>query len=109
MANEETSQFNQRADNAALALKEQLSKERGVEIPERKVEVGPDGQPPKPPPPEGSYARQAYDLARAAQAAQATQMMQQQGQQPPAGTQEQALDGSQAPPLPQQAPPPQDP
>ena len=79
------SQFNQRADNAALALKKQLSQERGVEIPERKVEVGPDGQPPKPPPPEGSYARQAYDQALAAQAAQqaqAVQMMQQPGQQP---------------------------
>lgn len=109
-----SSQFNQRADNAALALKRQLSQERGVEIPERKVEVGPDGQPPKPPPPEGSYARQAYDQMRREQQAQAAQMMQQQGdpalgQQPLAGTREQALDGSQAPPLPQQAQPPQGP
>jgi hypothetical protein len=109
MANEEQSQFNQRADNAALALKAQLSQERGVVIPERKVEVGPDGQPPKPPPPEGSYARQAYDQARAAQAAQAAQLMQQQGQQPPAGTQEQAVGVAPAPVLPQQAQPPQEP
>jgi len=109
---EQQSQFNQRADNAALALKEQLSRERGVEIPERKVEVGPDGQPPKPPPPEGSYARQAYDQARAAQAAQqaqAVQMMQQPVQQPPAGTQEQVVGVAPAPVLPQQAQPPQDP
>lgn len=110
------SQFNQRADNAALALKGQLSQERGVNIPERKVEVGPDGQAPKPPPPEGSYARQAYDQMRQQQQAQAARVMQesgqpspqeQLGQQPMAGTQEQALDGSQAPPLPQQGQPPQ--
>ncbi len=113
---QQPSQFNQRADNAATALKGQLSRERGVEIPERKVEVGPDGQPPKPPPPEGSYARQAYDQMRAEQQAQAVQQMQMQqqqqqalGQQPMAGTQEQALDGSQAPPLPQTAQPPQGP
>jgi hypothetical protein len=101
------SQFNQRADNAALSLKDQLNRERGLNLREQKVEVGPDGQPPKPPPPEGSYARQAYDQMRAEQAAQAAQMMQQQGQQPPVGTQEQALDGSQAPVLPQPTQPPQ--
>lgn len=103
------SHFNQRADNAALNLKAQLNQERGLDLRETKVEVGPDGQPPKPPPPEGSYARQAYDQARAAQAQQSAQMMQQQGDQPPAGTQEQALDGSMAPPLPQSPQPPQAP
>lgn len=112
------SQFNQRADNAAVALKGRLSQENNVSIPERKVEVGPDGQPPKPPPPEGSYARQAYDRMRHEQQAQSVQMMQHQGQptpeqqlgnQPLAGTQEQALDGSQAPPLQQQVQQPQAP
>ena len=109
------SQFNQRADNAALALKGQMNQERGLNLQETKVVVGPDGQPPKPPPPEGSYARQAFDQQRAEQQVQAAQQMTQQGQQQPigeqplAGTQEQALDGSQAPPLPQQAQPPQAP
>lgn len=111
------STFNQRSDDAATLLKAQLSQEQGITLPERKVEVGPDGQPPKPPPPEGSYARQAYDQARAEQQAQAVQTMQQQGQQlqqpigqqPLAGTPEQAVDGSQAPPLPTQGQPPQGP
>lgn len=111
------SQFNQRSDDAATLLKAQVSQEQGITLPERKVEVGPDGQPPQPPPPPGSYARQAYDDARAEQAAQSAQMMQQQGeqpqqpigQQPPAGTMEQAIDGSQAPPLPIQEQPPQGP
>ncbi len=102
------SQFNQRSDDAASALKAQLGKEQGISLPERKVEVGPDGQPPKPPPPEGSYARQTYDQMRSEQQAQAAHQ-QQIGQQPEAGTLEQALDGSQAPPLPQQAQPPQGP
>ena len=101
------SHFNQRADNAGLALKAQLNQERGLDLRETKVEVGPDGQPPKPPPPEGSYARQAFDQQRAVQAQQSAQQMQQQGQQPPVGTQEQALDGSQAPVLQQTAQPPQ--
>jgi hypothetical protein len=103
------SQFNQRSDDAATRLKAQLSQEQGITLPERKVEVGPDGQPPKPPPPEGSYARQAYDQARAEQQAQAVQHMQEIGQQPEAGTLEQAMDGSQAPPLTPPAQPPQGP
>lgn len=111
---EEQSQFNQRADNAALALKGQMNQERGLNLQETKVVVGPDGQPPKPPPPEGSYARQDYDRMRVEQQAQTVQQMAQQpqqpiGDQPLAGTQEQALDGSQAPPLPQQAQTPQGP
>lgn len=101
------SHFNQRADNAGLQLKAQLNRERGLNLQETKVEVGPDGQPPKPPPPEGSYARQAFDQQRALQAQQSAQQMQQVGQQPPVGTQEQALDGSQAPVLPQPGPAPQ--
>lgn len=109
------SNFNQRADNAALKLKSELSDQFGVNIPERKVEVGPDGQPPKPPPPEGSYARQAYDQHRQQQQAQSVAQMdqptqaEQLGQQPMAGTQEQAMDGSMAPPLQQTAQPPQAP
>ena len=112
---EEQSQFNQRADNAALALKGQMNQERGLNLQETKVVVGPDGQPPKPPPPEGSYARQAFDQQRAELQAQAAQQMAQQGQQQPigdqplAGTQEQALDGSQAPPLQAPAQTPQGP
>lgn len=103
------SQFNQRSDDAATLLKAQVSQEQGITLPERKVEVGPDGQPPKPPPPPGSYARQAYDQMRAEQQAQAAQDMQSIGQQPPAGTVEQSVDGSQAPPLPTQEQPPQGP
>lgn len=111
---QQPSQFNQRADNAALALKGQLNQERGLSLQEQKVEVGPDGKPPGPLPPEGSYARQAIEQQRAAATAQSQQAMAQQGQptqqqilgqQPPAGTVEQAMDGSQAPPLPAAQPP----
>ena len=101
---EKPSQFNQRADNAALALKGDISTQIGRDLPSRQVEVGPDGRPPKPPPPEGSYARQAYDQARAA-AAQQQQVL---GDQPVAGTPEQAVDGSQAPPLIPPGTPPQE-
>jgi len=59
-----TSAFNERADTAASALKGELSKKLGIDLPERKVEVGPDGKPPRPLPPEGSYARQAIDEQR---------------------------------------------
>ncbi len=105
------SQFNTRADNAALALKGQLSKERGVDLPSVQVQVGPDGKPPAPLPPEGSYARQAMEQQRAAALQNMGQPTQQQvlGQQPLAGTPEQAIDGSQAPPLTPPNPPPQGP
>lgn len=103
---EPQSQFNQRSDDAALALKGILSNEQGINIPERKVEVGPDGQPPKPPPPEGSYARQAYDQARAEQQMQAQQNLQ--GQTAPVATPQQ-VDGAQAHPLSPPAQPPQGP
>lgn len=93
------SQFNQRSDDAAAALKSQMRDQHGNTLQERKVEVGPDGQPPKPPPPEGSYARQDYDRQRAQQAAQSAEQMQI-GQQPPASTPQQVNDGSQAQPLP---------
>jgi hypothetical protein len=92
-----SNKFNTRADSAALSLRQGLLK-KGAEMPESaSVEVGPDGKPPAPPPPEGSYARMAQDAAR--------EQAQQIGDQPPVGTPEQVLDGSQAPPL-THAPPP---
>lgn len=68
MVNQQDNQsaFSKRADQAALALKGDLSRKLGVELPSSQVEVGPDGKPPAPPPPEGSYARMAYDQARSA-------------------------------------------
>jgi len=64
-------------------------------MPERApVEVGPNGKPPAPLPPEGSYVRQAMELEK-----RARQERQQIGDQPPAGTADQALDGSMAPRL----------
>lgn len=85
------STFNARADTAALALRRTLN-QQGRQVPENApVAVGPDGKPPAPLPPVGSYARQAIERMRAEQALI--------GDQPPAGTPEQAVDGSQAPPL----------
>lgn len=93
-------QFNTRADNAALALRQDLLK-RGAEIPDSgAVEVDADGKPPAPLPPEGSYQRMAIEQQRAAQ--------QQIGDQPPAGTTEQMVDGSQAPVLQPTGIPPQE-
>ena len=90
------SAFNARSDNAAQSLRASLV-EGGAQMPATApVEVGPDGQPPAPPPPEGSYMAMA-------------QAQQQLGDQPPVGTPDQAMDGSQAPPLtpaPPQAQPP---
>jgi len=86
----EPSQFNQRADNAAMALKGDISRRFGKDLPSTQVAVGPDGKPPAPLPPEGSYARESIEQ----QSAQA-----QIGDQPPVGTQEQMLDGSVAPPM----------
>lgn len=96
------SQFNARADNAALALRGDLQKQ-GRQMPDKAaVEVGPDGKPPAPPPPPGSYVSQLIEQQRQQAAQASTDAMQQQsiGDQPPAGTAEQAIDGSMAPPLP---------
>jgi hypothetical protein len=57
--------FEQRADVAAGKLKGMISRDlsrrfgKEVELPETKVEVGPDGRSPAAPPPEGSYAAMA--------------------------------------------------
>lgn len=103
MANEgqPESQFNARADQAALALRQSLIS-KGRQMPERaSVEVGPDGQPPAPPPPEGSYVRMAMEQMQRDQA-------QQQPQQPPAQPpMPRAEDQAEAPAEPPpQAPPP---
>lgn len=93
------SAFDARADNAAQALRGDL-RARGAQVPESApVAVGPDGKPPAPPPPEGSYARMAHEAAR-----QRAEI----GDQPPAGTPEQAIDGSVAPPLEPPGTPPQE-
>lgn len=107
---EPESQFNQRADNAALALKGQLSKDLGKEIPSVQVAVGPDGKPPPPPPPEGSYAAMALEQQRQAEAAHVQQQPQVPAQPAPPNQQQivadqpqvgptQVIDGSVAPPL----------
>lgn len=58
------SNFDARADNAALALRQSL-KGKGRELPDRApVEVDANGKPPAPLPPQGSYARQALELAK---------------------------------------------
>ena len=86
------SSFNANADSAAQALRGNLIAQ-GRQMPKAApVEVGPDGKPPAPPPPEGSYARMAMEQRQAEHARQI-------GDQPVAGTPNQALDGSQAPPL----------
>jgi hypothetical protein len=64
---QQQSAFNQRADNAALALKDQLGQElsaqtgQQVVLPPSPVPVGQDGQPVGQLPPEGSYARTALE------------------------------------------------
>ena len=69
----EQSAFNQRADNAALSLKDQLGQElsartgQQVVLPPSPVPVGQDGQPVGQLPPEGSYARTAIEQQQAAQ------------------------------------------
>lgn len=96
------SNFDARADNAALALRQGL-KRQGREVPDSApVEVGSDGKPPAPLPPQGSYARQALELQQ-----RQAQQRQPIGDQPPAGTAEQAIDGSMAPRLDPQGSPPQ--
>lgn len=62
MADQEQNSFTQRSDNAAAQLKAAMN------LPESKVTVDANGQPPAPPPPDGSYARANYDEAVAAQA-----------------------------------------
>lgn len=62
------SQFDARADSAALALRANL-KGKGREMPDRApVQVDANGKPPAPLPPQGSYARQALELAQRQQA-----------------------------------------
>lgn len=86
---QQQSNFDQRADTAATAIKGELSQRLGIDLPEQKVQVGPDGQPARPLPPEGSYMRQLVEQQRAEQAAMAQQAMAQQmtapqpQQQPP--------------------------
>lgn len=76
----EPSAFNERADSAALKVKEQLGAElsaltgQTVVLPPTPVAVGADGQPVGQPPPEGSYARQAFEEQQAAAAQKAQQM-----------------------------------
>lgn len=87
------SDFDARADNAALALRKNLQRQ-GREVADRSpVEVDSDGKPPAPLPPQGSYARQALEIERRREQRQPI------GDQPPAGTAEQAMDGSMAPRL----------
>lgn len=100
------SQFNAKADNAALALRQSLL-QQGRDIPESgAVPVGPDGQPPQALPPEGSYARQAMEEQyRQQQAEQSAQAMQ--AAPPHQANPQQVQSAQQAQPLPQQAPTPQ--
>lgn len=94
------SNFNSRADSAASLLKADLSKRFGKEIPEAKVVVDSNGQPPKPLPPQGSYMRQMIENQRAQQQAERQgqptpeQVLGDQPQAPPA---ERAVDGSVVP------------
>lgn len=104
MADQPESHFNQRADNAALALKQ------GMGLNPHTVQVGPDGKPPPPPPPPGSYAAMALEQQQAAQAAHQAQQPQAPAAPPPQNQQQivgdqplvgpgEVTDGSQAPPL----------
>lgn len=74
------SNFQARADSAALALKGKLSETNRQlgrpEIQPRSVPVGPNGQPAPPLPPEGSYARTAIEQQRQAAQNRATQQLQ---------------------------------
>lgn len=94
---EQTSQFNEASDNAALKIKGELNALFGKQLESRKVAVGSNGQPLPPPPPPGSYARAAFDQAQ--QQRQSAAPQQPIGTQAPAGTPEQQSDGSVAPPL----------
>jgi hypothetical protein len=89
---EPQSQFTARADNAALKLRQSLQQQGRQVADNAPVLVDATGKPPAPPPPEGSYMSQIVQQQRAEDA-------QQLGDQPVAGTTEQMIDGSQAPPL----------
>lgn len=94
------SNFNERADGAAEALKQTM----GIES--TKVEVGPDGRPPPAPPPAGSYAAMIREQQKAEAEAKGNVL----GDQPVSGTLDNMMDGSVAPPTPpadQQTPSPQ--
>ena len=90
MTQQTGSQFAAKADAAAGALKRQMN------LPEKKVQVGPDGEPVRPLPPEGSYLRMQIDAERAEQARLAALSTQQQTSvtngQAPAATNGQAFD-----------------
>lgn len=83
---QEQSAFNARADNAAIALKGDLSQEltqltgREVVLPPSPVAVGPDGQPAGPLPPPGSYARTSLEEQKAESAHRAQHVAYQQAQ-----------------------------
>lgn len=85
---QQQSAFNSRADNAALAVKQQLGAELSamtgeqVVIPPSPVAVGADGQPAGQLPPEGSYARDAVEQQQGAAALRAQQMAYQQAHDP---------------------------
>ncbi len=84
---QEQSEFNTRADNAGLAIKDQLGRQlsamtgQQVVLPPSPVAVGNDGQPVGPLPPEGSYARDQLTQyqQQAAQNAQLHAQVQQPG------------------------------
>lgn len=88
--------FSQRADSAALALKGDLSKKLGKELPSTQVVVDSNGQPPKPLPPQGSYMRQMVEQQRAQQQARQGQPTPQHvlGDQPVTPPVERNVDGS---------------
>jgi hypothetical protein len=86
------SDFDARADNAARSLRGNLQRQGRQVSDSSPVLVDEDGKPPAPLPPQGSYARQALEL-------QQREAQRQIGDQPVAGTAEQAMDGSPAPRL----------
>lgn len=100
--NQKDNQFTAQADSAAQRLRGDLQRQ-GRQIPDTaSVTVGPDGKPPAPPPPEGSYARMQLEQRQREQAQKSTGQptrAEQLGDQPEAGTVEQAMDGSQGPRL----------
>lgn len=97
------SQFNARADSAALALKGRMRDKDGNALQPRQVQVDANGQPAKALPPEGSYARQAIEHQRAVAAQRATA----QAQEPLPQLPVQEVN-PQPPVLPQHDQPPQD-
>lgn len=110
MADENENSFANKADNAALSLKQSLSTSlqrqygpngphgRGAELQETKVAAGPDGKPPAAPPPEDSYVAMAQRqvekdrLAATPPQQQSTEAPQEQAQVQTQPTQEPALE-----------------